>query len=169
MSKARGVAFLAAASIALTACAGTPADSPASTEGSARTPSTTPSAPLPDSTGSTGHAEPSWDAASRRAATAAGDEIMTAFARPRLSEEAWWAGLEPLLSTEARALYAAVDPANVPANAVTGKGKLLDEASAYIARVQVPTNIGRYTVVLSRDSVNAEWQGERITPPDGVN
>lgn len=165
MDRARGMACLAVAGIALTACAGTPADTGHPTQ----TLAATPAAPTPDSTGSLGHAEPSWDAVSRRSATSAGEKVMTAFARPRLSEKAWWAGLEPLLSPGARTSYAAVDPSNVPANAVTGRGKLLEETSAYIARVQVPTNVGPYTVVLSRDAADAEWEGERITPPDGVN
>jgi hypothetical protein len=113
--------------------------------------------------------EPGWDEDSQAAAVAKAEALMEAFARPDLGEEEWWSGLAPLLSVEARLVYSAVDPANVPARRVTGTGKLLEGASAYIAQVQVPTDVGTYSVVLSRDSATAPWQGERITPPAGID
>ena len=113
--------------------------------------------------------EPEWDEDSRAAAVAKAEVLMDAFARPELNEDDWWSGLAPLLSAEARLTYSAVDPANIPARRDNGTGKLLDETSAYIAWVRVPTDVGTYAVVLSRDSATSAWQGERITPPTGVD
>lgn len=91
---------------------------------------------------------------------------MAAFASPDLTYEQWWAGLGPLLSPAAAAVYSSVDPANVPASAVTGAGVVVDESSPYVAWVQVPTDAGTYTVLLSRESETSGWLGERITPPE---
>lgn len=114
-------------------------------------------------------AVPTWDTASREAATARAAEIMTAFARPTLGYEDWWAALAPLLSDQAQQDYSFVDPANIPVHAVTGEGVLVDESSAFLARVQVPTDVGVYELLLSRTDATAPWVGEAITPPAGVN
>lgn len=90
---------------------------------------------------------------------------MAAFARPTLGHDTWWAELEPQLSAQAQRDYAYVDPANVPATAVTGAASIVEESSAYLARVQVPTDAGLYVVVLSRLDGAAPWLTERITPP----
>ena len=114
-------------------------------------------------------AVPIWDTASREAATARATEIMTAFARPSVSYEDWWAALAPLLSDQAQQDYAFVDPANIPVRAVPGEPVLVDESSAFLARVQVPTDVGVYELLLSRVDATAPWLGEAITPPAGVN
>lgn len=112
-------------------------------------------------------ADPGWDEASRTAAVDAAVRAMGLFARPDAPFEAWWADLSPTLSTQAQVDYQYVDPAAVPARAVTGPGVLVDEASAFIAGVQVPTDVGTYTVVLSRTGAGAAWLVERLTPPEG--
>lgn len=91
---------------------------------------------------------------------------MRAFARPDLDHESWWAALEPLLSSEAQADYVYVEPASIPAREVTAEPSAREDTSAYIARVTVPTDIGDYTVLLSRQDANAPWLAERITPPE---
>ena len=90
---------------------------------------------------------------------------MRAFARPRLSAEAWWKDLQPLLSAEAATAYAGTDPAQVPARAVTGRPALVDQRSAYLAGVEVPTTAGTYRVLLSRKGAGTPWLVERLTPP----
>lgn len=111
-----------------------------------------------------------WDDASRSAATTAAGAALTAFARPDPPYEQWWAELTPFLSAQAQVDYQYVDPINVPARAVTGPGVLLDEASVSIARVQVPTDVGDYVLILSRTEADAaSWLVESITPPEGVN
>lgn len=108
---------------------------------------------------------PRWDDGSRRSATDAAATVMAAFARPDLAYDPWWAGIGPLLSDRARLDYAYVLPANVPASRVTGAGSVVDEASAYVTQVEVPTDVGAYSVVLSRRDGESPWLAERITPP----
>lgn len=116
----------------------------------------------------TPQAVPQWDTESRAAAAAAGEEVMRAFARPDLDHESWWAALEPLLSSEAQADYAYVEPANIPAREVTAEPSVREDPSAYIVHVTVPTDIGDYTVLLTRQDANAPWLAERITPPEAA-
>lgn len=127
-----------------------------------------PSGLIDDDTGEviTPRALPEWDADSRTAAAAAGEAVMRAFARPDLDHDSWWAQVEPLLSSEAQMDYAYVDPANIPASQVTADPLLVEDSSPYIAHVQVPTDVGTYTVLLSRKDADTAWLAERITPPE---
>jgi hypothetical protein len=112
---------------------------------------------------------PVWDEASRAAARELALAVMSAFVATDGTADQWWDGLSVLLSPQAQMDYSFVDPENVPARAVTGDPVLVDESSAYIAYVEVSTDVGNYTVILSRIDANAPWVGERITPPEGVN
>jgi len=108
---------------------------------------------------------PTWDAETRRAARRAAHTAMVRFARPDRSAAAWWSGLAPLLSAGAAVAYHGTDPANVPARRVTGGGELGARSSPYLARVRVPTDVGGYTVLLSRAGEDSPWLVERLTPP----
>ena len=112
---------------------------------------------------------PEWDEASRVAVVDAAEAAMTAFARPDLDYDPWWAGVEPLLTPEAAEDYAYVDPANIPVREVTGEGFIVNDASAYVATVEVPTDAGRYQLVLNRKNADAPWLVSRITPVEEVN
>jgi len=126
-------------------------------------------------------AEPSpiWDADARAAALEHATATMTAFARPaaQTPAEQWWAGLAPLLTVSGQQAYVAVDPAEVPPQAVTGQAVLVDDTSAWLARVQVPTDVGDYTLLLVRadpDDPSAGpsaglWATETITPPAALS
>ena len=189
--RGRTIATAAAVAALLTGCATAHAGSPSVPSLSAGTTrpgaqsSTTVAGGLPDTstltpaplggvdeeTGQTvgSHPVPSWDAASKDAAVAAGQAVMTAFARPTVDYATWWAGLEPLLTPQAAQDYSWVDPANVPVSAVTGSGSLVDDTSAWVATVSVPTNVGTYTVVLARVDAASPWLATRITPPAGLD
>lgn len=108
---------------------------------------------------------PSSDAASDEASLATATAAMVAFARPDLDEETWWSDLSPMLSPAAAEAYQATDPANVPASAVTCTATLNDSASPYLADVTVPTDVGRYNILLSREGQGEPWLVERISPP----
>lgn len=115
-------------------------------------------------------AEAVWDDASRAAAITHADAVMVAFAQPTLAYEAWWAQLSPLMSPEGQEKYSAVDPANIPVSQVLGSGMSVDEFTPYIARIAIPTDVGTYVVVLSRESADpASWRGETITPPQDLS
>ncbi len=174
-----GVATVLA--LALSACSGQ-GESPAATT----PPSTSTSTPTPldldqftpapdgaidEDTGETITAQPvpTWDEQSRADVTEAARTAMAAFARPSLDYTTWWAELSPLLTQQAHQDYAYVDPANVPATTVTGPARVVDETSAYVASVEVPTDVGAYTLVLTRTDAAAPWLASRFTPPEGVN
>lgn len=110
-------------------------------------------------------ASPTWDAASRTSAVGAATSTMETFTSHLDDEAAWWRSLEPNLSAQAAADYAGVDPAEVPARAVTGEAELVDDSSAYLAVVEVPTDAGAYQVMLSRTGAGEPWLVERLTPP----
>jgi hypothetical protein len=103
------------------------------------------------------------DAASDQAALAAGAAAVSAFARPDLPAERWWAELRPLLSPAAIEAYSGTDPAEVPAREVTGPPWEGESPSAYLALTFVPTDVGDYAVLLVRDGGGAPWLAERIT------
>lgn len=176
-----GAGIAAVVALALSACSGQ-GESPSST-----TPPPTPASaatlldlgkftPAPEGaidedTGETIAARPvpTWDEQSRAGAVEAAQAAMAAFARPSLDYTTWWAELSPLLTQQAQQDYAYVDPANVPATAVTGPPSVVDETSAYVASVEVPTDVGRYTLVLTRADAASPWLTSRFTPPEGVH
>jgi len=180
-----GLAGLVLAAGALAGCAGSdgpavpavessPSTAAPSAADGVATPqsSTPPASPVPsgavnEDTGEVvgEHAVPVWDAAAKASAAHAASAAMTAFLRPELDYETWWADLEPLLTYEAAVGYSYTDPANVPASKVTGPAVVRDGDSAYLASVEVPTDAGTYTVVLVRADGDAPWLVERLNPP----
>jgi hypothetical protein len=179
MRHATGRGALAAAAVialgSLTACAAS--DSPAAPPPSATQSSPPGPAPIPtlaqpdDGEGTAPDALPSpvTDAASDGAALALATKAMTAFARPQVPAPQWWADLSPLLSNPARRAYADTDPANVAAHEVTGDATLAPSASGYLATAEVPTDVGVWTLLLTRPGQNAPWTVERFTPPAGIH
>lgn len=113
------------------------------------------------------HPVPVWNDAAGKAATRAATTAMTAFARPHLGYDSWWAALEPLMTYQAAVDYAGTDPANVPASKVTGPAVVTDATSVYLALVAVPTDVGRYTVLLVRTDGDSPWLVQRLEPPEG--
>jgi len=134
-------------------------------------PSPLPTAPGGDLVAEDPAAEPSptWDAASRTAAVDHAAAVMAAFARPEADQRSWWAELAPLLTLSAQDAYSFVDPANVPARQVTGEPVLVDESSAWLARVEVPTDVGTYDLLLVREDGASPWLAEQITPPAALS
>lgn len=127
-----------------------------------------PSGAVEEDTGETigARSAPSWDSVSRAATLRAATRVMQAFARPRMPESLWWADLEPLLSPQAQLDYAGTDPTNVLASRITGPAHVAQVHSTRLVRVQVPTNAGMYTVVLSRRDGASPWLAERLSPPE---
>ncbi len=91
---------------------------------------------------------------------------MTAFARPHLAAERWWADFKVYLTAQAVADYAAVDPATVPARRVTGPGRVIATDSDTLARIQIPTDVGAYLVLVTRSPQWPTWRVDRLLPPE---
>lgn len=114
-------------------------------------------------------ASPTWDQAGRDQATTTATKVMTVFVDHRQDGAAWWADLEPMFSPLAAADYTGTDPAQVPAHQVSGPAALVDQSSAFLATVSVPTDVGAYQVLLSRTGAGQPWLVERLSPPDAVS
>ncbi|MPV87579.1 hypothetical protein GB882_02775 [Georgenia ruanii] len=113
------------------------------------------------------HTPPVWDEAAKRDAESQAVAFMRAFARPDLPARDWLAGIQPFMAPEARDYYAAVDPRNVPASAVTGTAAAQDGPSAYVATVVVGTDAGDYVVTLTRTAAGAPWLVQHAEPAGG--
>ncbi|MEU4361536.1 hypothetical protein [Promicromonospora sp. NPDC023987] len=111
--------------------------------------------------------EAAWDETVRTAARDAAGATVAAFAATDQSADDWWSGLKPLLTPQAQPVYQDVDPRLVPVTSVTGEPKVTDETSTLLAEVAVPTDIGSYTVLLTRADGAAPWLAEQIRPPEG--
>lgn len=78
------------------------------------------------------------------------ERFLKAFARPAAgtTTTAWWATVQPYLTSQAAADYAGTDPANVPFTSVTGAGVVVpvDAPDSLVTMVQVPTDAGPYLV-----------------------
>jgi hypothetical protein len=111
--------------------------------------------------------EATWDDTVRQAARDAARATVAAFAATDQTADAWWDGLEPLLTPQARPVYQDVDPRLVPVTEVTGEPEVTDETSTLLAEVAVPTDVGPYTVLLTRADGAAPWLAEQIRPPEG--
>lgn len=109
---------------------------------------------------------PVWDQKSRESVVDAAEHAMEIYAQPDLSQDEWFTQMEPLMTQKAALDYSYLEPSSLPVKKVTGKGKLVNETSAYIGRVEVPTDNGTYTVLLNRSSADADWKVHRFTPPE---
>ena len=109
---------------------------------------------------------PSWSDSDRAAAVTAAETAMRAFARPTITQDEWWADMEPLLNQQARLDYAYVQPQSIPATRVTGAGEITDDESALVVFVDVPTDAGTYNIILNRDGAGEPWLVARFVPPE---
>ena len=170
MRRVAGILVASVALVALTACT-----TPQGTDTSATTTGSSTSSPTPTSTGTlppdgkdaheTLPAAPTADPSSTAAAVVVADKLMTAFARPNVDATTWINGLYPYLTQSGGAAYEGTDPAQVPVHKVTGTGTVVESATAYALLVRVPTDIGDYTVSLTRHKPTDPWLADRVTPP----
>ncbi|WP_454778730.1 hypothetical protein [Georgenia muralis] len=185
---ARRIRLIALGALLVAPVAGCAADEPApaqtSSSSAASTPTAAPSAtatttPPPvsdggepmealdsDSDGAT--QAPVWDEASRTEAQTLALQVMTAYARPGVPAEQWWAEFSSYLSDQAAYDYQWVDPTAIAPRAVTGPAAIADDSSVYLAQLTVPTDAGTYRVLLSREDGPTPWRVERITPPESL-
>lgn len=168
-------ALLLVALVALTACAPQPPVEPSASPAS--TPGTLAPAPygVPEQDDGPGPGDPEKTRTpavpptadvDRTDATATAVTAMTFFVRRDVSADQWISDLATYMTPQAAQDYRTVDPANVEATALTGAAKTIPTDSAWLARVQVPTDAGAYLVVLSRTEEDPTWRVARITPPE---
>jgi hypothetical protein len=152
-------AALLAALAMLTGCTADPSGAATSHKSSSSPSATSTPTPTPTSTAPAG------------TPLGAGERVWTAFSRRGLAYDAWWAGLRPLLSDSARAVYRYDDPRNIPSMHVTGKIHVAAKAPArphFTAEVIVPTSVGRFGLDLERHTLKSRWLLYAIKFPPGV-
>jgi hypothetical protein len=101
----------------------------------------------------------------------AGERAWAAFSARGLSQQDWWARLEPLLSRSARAVYVYDDPRNLPDLTLTGDIHVAPKAPdrpKYTAEVVVPTSKGTFGLDLERHSLRSRWLLYAIKFPPSV-
>lgn len=92
--------------------------------------------------------------------------FMTLFARPTVDQVTWWRDISGYFTPQGAIDYQGTQPYRIPVRKVTGKGRLISTDSPQLAKVQVPTDIGIYLVVLSRSTDDPSWKVARIMPPE---
>lgn len=99
------------------------------------------------------------------------ERFATAYAAPTsgVTSAHWWPAVAALLSEQAAADYAGVDPTRVPWTRRTGPGRLvrLGDGSTPVVAVQVPTDAGAITVHLVPDPRRG-WVVTRVQMPAGT-
>lgn len=110
--------------------------------------------------------KPTWDDQVDASAARTAQEVMVAFARPNLTPESWFAGVQPHLAPEVQEDYRYVDPANISPTKVVGAPKVVRTSSSDLARVSVPTDAGVWVVVLSRTASGGRWLVVDLISPD---
>ena len=166
-------ASMLAALLALTACTPPPSAPPAATSPAVSLSPAPYSVPEQDDGPGPGDPEKTRSPAvaptadvDRTDATATAVQAMTLFARRDVPAEQWIDELAVYMTPQAAQDYRYVDPANVPPTAITGPGKVIATDSEWLARVQVPTDVGAYLVILSRTEEDPTWRVARFTPPE---
>lgn len=91
-------------------------------------------------------------------------EALTAFARPGLGYDEWWAGVLSRLSEQAGVAYEMTDPSLIPVHTITGPGTVHAGSTELSLIVQIPTDDGVYNVTMTRSSPDGPWLADRIRP-----
>jgi hypothetical protein len=109
-----------------------------------------------------------WDGQVATAATEAARGALKAFARPAASVDAaaWWAALQPTLSSAAVPVYSSVDPRLVPYTQVVQVDPAQQAGSDLLASVTATTDAGAYDVLLSRANGASPWLVEQLRPKE---
>lgn len=140
-----------------------PAAAPAAPPTSASTQQTISASPSPrpTTTGSTSAPSASGPV-TKQSATAVASAFVRAWSSDG-SRDAWYAAMGPWASPELLRSLASTDPAQVPADRVTGDGRLISSAKSS-ATVLVPTDGGDVLVTLTASG--GAWKARDIAPAD---
>ncbi|MEN3123863.1 hypothetical protein [Janibacter sp. LM] len=116
--------------------------------------------------------------AATRGAPASAERVMRLLSQaPEIGYSRWWAKTRGLLSDQGRTEMVGIDPQRVPFRKVTGQAQLVlpseldtaDEHGLEEISVLVPTDVGRWTVLLSRESEEGAWRVSSLRAPEGVH
>jgi hypothetical protein len=116
--------------------------------------------------GQSRRARSSWDAASQAGAVTVARDGLSAYARADdVPPEKWWAALSPRLSPAAKAALGRESPGTGALTEVLDGGRVVSTPDTDLALTSIPTDVGAYSVLVSRGGPSGRWLIERITPP----
>jgi hypothetical protein len=98
-----------------------------------------------------------------RLAVVTATEFATAWARPHLTQEQWWAGVSPWCARQLVPILRTTDHARIPARKVTGAPQLLGRRETGQLRYTVPTDAGPLKLtILAEDGSWKVWTKKLI-------
>ena len=109
---------------------------------------------------------PTWDSNSQGQAIDVARAAVAAYGRGGADD--WWDQLEPLLDDEAARVYANVHATAADRFQPAGDATIIDDTSAYVAVVEVPSTVGDFEVTVVRAGEGEDWKVTRFTFPEGV-
>ncbi|GAA4259809.1 hypothetical protein [Dactylosporangium darangshiense] len=152
--------LLAVTAPTVTACGGRPHPTPARPPATHATAATSPATPADD--GDDG-AQPETSTTPDPAALDVIAAFATAWARPDLSQQQWYAGVARTAAPAFAARLASVDPSRVPATRITG-APTVTAATASSVVADVGTDAGPITVTCAR--YEGRWLVVDVQPPE---
>jgi hypothetical protein len=124
--------------------------------GTTASPSTVEQSPPPEDEGGVYVPSPAGSTATAEAVRVAA-AFTAAWARPDLPAGAWWRGVAAYTEPGYAELLRSVEPANVPADRVTGVAHEVRSGAGLVV-VDVPTDAGTCRVTVSDTSGTGEWK-----------
>ncbi|MDR6794600.1 hypothetical protein J2W89_003782 [Pseudarthrobacter oxydans] len=156
------VAVVAVAATALAGCAAPASDT-------APTPSITTSIPVEDHDHIEDHGVPAvtWDAATEEKVKALATDLMGKFARPDLTDRAWFNALQPHMSADYQESAQYIDPGRIPVrHIVSGPVLVREKGNPMSVTAEFATNDGPWVLSLHRSGQEDPWLITRIAPKD---
>lgn len=152
---------LAVAAAALSGCAAPASDT-------APTPSITTSIPVD---GHEDHSEDhgvpvvTWDAATDQKVKALAADLMGKFARPDLTDRAWFNALQPHMSADYQESAQYIDPGRIPVRKIlSGPVLVREKGNPMSVMAEFTTNDGPWVLSLHRSGQEEPWLITRVAP-----
>ncbi|MDD1478474.1 MULTISPECIES: hypothetical protein [Micrococcaceae] len=155
--------FVVAVTAALAGCA-----APAS-ETAPATPAITTNIPVEDPGHSEDHGVPAvtWDAATEEKVKALAADLMGKFARPDLTDRAWFNALQPHMSADYQESAQYIDPGRIPVRQiVSGPVLVREKGNPMSVTAEFTTNNGPWVLSLHRTGQDEPWLITNIAPKD---
>ena len=153
---------LAAAAVAVSGCAAPAADVPPA-------PATTSGSSVEDHDYSEDHGVPevTWDAPTEEKVKALAEDLMGKFARPDVTDRAWFDALQPHMSADYQESAQYIDPGRIPVRQIlSGPVLARDKGNPMSVTAEFNTNDGPWVLSLHRKGQEEPWLITRIAPKD---
>ena len=125
--------------------------------------------PVEDNDHSEDHGVPAvtWDAATEEKVKALATDLMGKFARPDLTDRAWFNALQPHMSADYQESAQYIDPGRIPVRQITSGPVLVREkGNPMSVTAEFATNNGPWVLSLHRTGQEDPWLITRIAPKD---